>query len=642
MKTNILFDGPLPPRTPPGRFAPLAESAFRALGLTCAATQREVFDAASSLRLALKVGVEKRFAADLGWLAPVARAESDLRDALGRLSDPAGRARERLFWFHSPVEAAPPASVAELAAAAGGLLAGEAGEGAAGEGRRGAVRHDAALLLLAGLHRLDPTLAETEVWGRAFRLWREVCEDESFWSRLVAADLKGGFEPAVNFGEVAALRSEVPRLVSSAVAERAKSAAVGLRVAEAGRAFSLLRAASLPAQLLAEYEGDVVGPFEDRCEERCLEAFSLVEYFNRADAEVSRRLFFGKALARVEGGLKPALRDLLEVGGAESPGVRRAFADASRRIRRLAEGYDDLQGEARTAAALHELASAIAPPGSPEAEEAAARDAAADGRKAAANLSDEAGAGAWAGGARHFAAGALAALRRERPEWLEKESLAQSRQGQSAGWLATLLFYSAVVASCFLCQWMGFIKSGPGRRAPQPVDLIRNYNFSVVSPTVAPPDFKPLRLAPRVSAAQLRGLIESRAAVVVDVRSRAEYDAGRLPGAVWMPEGEVRKRYRSVQRGGRRVVFYCDCPGDEEAERVAREVWIRAGANVAVLEGGYQAWLAEEGASKTLPGPRSVKGDPRPAETVVEPPRVLTPRAPAGRTPPAGSATPGQ
>ena len=89
-------------KPPVGLFEPAARDAFRVLGLGAGAAQGEVFDAASSLRLALKVGVRKRFEGDAAWLGEVARKESDVRDAVGRLSEPVQRARERLYWFHLP------------------------------------------------------------------------------------------------------------------------------------------------------------------------------------------------------------------------------------------------------------------------------------------------------------------------------------------------------------------------------------------------------------------------------------------------------------------------------------------------------------------------------------------------------------
>src|SRR5215207_7201633 len=89
-------------KPPVGSFEPAARGAFRVLGLGAGVAQGEVFDAAASLRLALKVGVRKAFEGDAAWLGEVARKESDVRDAVGRLSEPVQRARERLYWLHLP------------------------------------------------------------------------------------------------------------------------------------------------------------------------------------------------------------------------------------------------------------------------------------------------------------------------------------------------------------------------------------------------------------------------------------------------------------------------------------------------------------------------------------------------------------
>ncbi|MDT7809215.1 MAG: hypothetical protein QOJ70_3028 [Acidobacteriota bacterium] len=229
-----------------GRFEPVERSAFRTLGLAATATQGEVFDAASRVRLALKLGVRKTFDADAAWLGTIERGESEVRDSIGRLSEPAQRARERLFWFHgrAPMRRAP--NVAELMRAVDALLSGEPVESGNGSGAQetDAALHDAALLALAGLVRLDPALRDLDAWARTFDLWQRVFECEEFWSRLVAADLKGDYEQSVTFGKVAELRMSAPRIVSAHVASRARDAAMREDLRACLRAFRLLRGAS--------------------------------------------------------------------------------------------------------------------------------------------------------------------------------------------------------------------------------------------------------------------------------------------------------------------------------------------------------------------------------------------------------------
>ncbi|MBC7933153.1 MAG: hypothetical protein H7Z38_21530 [Rubrivivax sp.] len=336
---------------PAGRsFEPLAQSAFRTLGLAATASQREVFDASSSVRLALRLGVQKTFEGDLPWLAPVSRTESDVRAALGRLAEPSGRAFERLFWFHTALNPRPASSVAELRAAVDALLSDDSP----------AARHDAALLMLAGLLRLDPVHEEADAWAWALKLWRETVEREEFWSQFVAADLSGEFEQSVTFGEVRRLRLRTPRLASAPVAEGAKNATLRGDLHSCARAFLLLRGGGLPAALLEEYERDILGPAEDRLEQVCNAAFSssaLAAGFGESAA--SR---YNIVWSNFESAVKPQLRDFVEMGGAESHYVRRALEHASDKLRELADRYRSMGLHQQSAMLLLE-ARALAPDG---------------------------------------------------------------------------------------------------------------------------------------------------------------------------------------------------------------------------------------------------------------------------------------
>jgi hypothetical protein len=336
------------------RFQPLAHSAFRTLGLSASVSQAEVFDAASSVRLALKLGVNKTFDTDLPWLEPVSRAEADVRDASGRLSDPTRRAFERLFWFHGRVTSPPVTSAAELLRAVEGLLFRDSP----------AACHDAALLALAGLLRLDPALRETEAWAHALRLWRQTIEREEFWSLLVAADLKGEFEQLVTFGEVGELRARAPRLVSAPVAERAKDAIVREDLRMCSRALVVLRGAGLPGALLSEYEHDILGPLEDRIESSCGSAFVWVKlYSDGAQSSGRRRNVYNEAWRKFKNQLCPMLSDFLKLAGAHSHAARRVFEHAAENLYELSNAYDQ-NGQRAQSLFVCLKARALAPNGS--------------------------------------------------------------------------------------------------------------------------------------------------------------------------------------------------------------------------------------------------------------------------------------
>jgi hypothetical protein len=338
-------------RPPLGQFEPAARDAFRVLGLGAWASQAEVFDAASSLRLALKVGARKTFEGDAAWLGGVARKESDVRDAVGRLSEPVQRARERLYWFQHPAAPTTVSTVAEVTAAVEELLkqvpvrpfdAGDAGSGRlADEGA--AALHDAALLALAGVARLDPTLRETEAWARAFGLWRRLFGCEEFWSLLVALDLKGDYEQPVTFGEVSELRRAAPRAVYAHAAGRARDSVARGELREAARALELLRGAGPPPALLREYEEETVGPAEDKLTEELDTAFVWVggAGFDLKPA-AERRNYCNGAWRRFEL-VRPRLLDFARLAGVESFYARRVFEHAASKLLKLAASFQEAQ-----------------------------------------------------------------------------------------------------------------------------------------------------------------------------------------------------------------------------------------------------------------------------------------------------------
>ena len=347
-----------------GSFGPAGRSAFRVLGLSATASQREVFDAAAAVRLALKLGVRKTFEGDLAWLGEVARGETEVRDAVGRLSEPAQRARERLFWFHGRLLTRQPSTVAELMRTVDSVLHDAAGaRGASGDGRgaegSAATLHDAALLALAGLAYLDPLLNEEGAWARALGLWASLCEGDEFWSLLVAADLKGEYEPAVTFAEAASLRAEAPRLISQYVAERARDAAQREDLRAALRAFRVLRGARLPRALSQEYERETFGPLEDSLTAKIDEAVYVPAYvtFGAILRNHSNKAWRRFCL------LQPSLALFVELAGADSYAVRRVFEHASAKLLRLAESFETA-GCYRESVYVCRMARALAPPGS--------------------------------------------------------------------------------------------------------------------------------------------------------------------------------------------------------------------------------------------------------------------------------------
>jgi hypothetical protein len=475
-------------------FEPLARSAFRALGVAARASQREVADAASSVRLALKLGVRKSFDSDLAWLGHVAREESDVRDAVGRLSEPAQRAFERLYWFDEPpAVAARVSNVEELERAVREIESTYTSEGASDSHAVSrdecATLHDAALLALAGLTRLDPLTLERGAWGRAFELWRRVFESEEFWARLVASDLRGDFEQLVTYAEVRELRASAPRVVTRRLAERARDAALRTDAGECGRLLSLLRGAGLPRPLVEEYESECLGPLEDTLTEKIDAAFawlSLVSSGGRGAATVRN---YSNAAWRRFRVVMPQLTEFASAAGASHYAARRVLEHAASKLLKLSECFDSA-GRHEESLFVALKAHALAPPGGEALAEAEARLRALDADEVIRVEAEDEYADA---------------LARELSDTREPEKLFKddpvgdktldSIFNSPASWneprrntfWPALLVCLGFAFTCFALQFFGVVKTGPARRYPSgfpmpaytPFQMNLNYNYNL-------------------------------------------------------------------------------------------------------------------------------------------------------------------
>lgn len=62
-----------------------------------------------------------------------------------------------------------------------------------------------------------------------------------------------------------------------------------------------------------------------------------------------------------------------------------------------------------------------------------------------------------------------------------------------------------------------------------------------------------------VTLLELRKLVRAGEVTVIDVRPREEYEAGHIPGAVSVPVGELKRRFKELPRR-REVIAYCRGP----------------------------------------------------------------------------------
>lgn len=99
---------------------------------------------------------------------------------------------------------------------------------------------------------------------------------------------------------------------------------------------------------------------------------------------------------------------------------------------------------------------------------------------------------------------------------------------------------------------------------------------------------------PEIDVTQARELM-SGGATFVDVRAPSDYYAGRVPGASWLHDGNVREFIRDADKT-QPVVVYC-YRGNSSKGGVAH--LLESGfKDVKSLSGGFEAWTAESGPSE--------------------------------------------
>ena len=92
---------------------------------------------------------------------------------------------------------------------------------------------------------------------------------------------------------------------------------------------------------------------------------------------------------------------------------------------------------------------------------------------------------------------------------------------------------------------------------------------------------------PAVSTLQATQLINSRNAVVIDVRTPEEFASGSLPGARNVPVDKFDQKMRDIKKDKPLIVV---CASGSRAGRAATQLRASGCAEVYVLAGGISAW----------------------------------------------------
>jgi rhodanese-related sulfurtransferase len=134
------------------------------------------------------------------------------------------------------------------------------------------------------------------------------------------------------------------------------------------------------------------------------------------------------------------------------------------------------------------------------------------------------------------------------------------------------------------------------RRHAQPAQPRRHQSAVTTIPAAPPADAArhfAARLAYETDAADVGAAVAAGDLdfVLVDVRSRAAYAAGHIPGAISLPHGEVDAATAAELPAGL-VVVYCWGPGCNAAQHGGRKL-AAAGRQVKEMLGGWEYYVRE-------------------------------------------------
>jgi rhodanese-related sulfurtransferase len=121
-----------------------------------------------------------------------------------------------------------------------------------------------------------------------------------------------------------------------------------------------------------------------------------------------------------------------------------------------------------------------------------------------------------------------------------------------------------------------------------------------------------LRMA-RIGVEELDAMLQQgERPLIVDVRSPASQQHGRIPGAVWIDHKTLDSSVRQsglAQGQAAEVIVYCACPNEASAAVVAKKL-MRAGfKRVRPLSGGIEAWT-QRGYAVEMPAAPSAPAVP--------------------------------
>jgi rhodanese-related sulfurtransferase len=138
----------------------------------------------------------------------------------------------------------------------------------------------------------------------------------------------------------------------------------------------------------------------------------------------------------------------------------------------------------------------------------------------------------------------------------------------------------------------GAISARPAPRNSQPSGAAKSSNAATAKEKLPDPD------VPRITAQEVEQRIKTQGdVVIVDTDDSVTYGAEHIKGAVniyYDPTQDVTNADQTLQAlpGNKLIVFYCNCPHEEDSAPMVKEMWELGYAKdkVKALEGGLTRW----------------------------------------------------
>jgi rhodanese-related sulfurtransferase len=170
--------------------------------------------------------------------------------------------------------------------------------------------------------------------------------------------------------------------------------------------------------------------------------------------------------------------------------------------------------------------------------------------------------------------------------------MAKQKRGNN-NWIGGYVLGVVSVALIFYVVWQI-----SGREAPQQAAAPTGATAPVAPPPGAPPDDHDhaaleaeIAKTPRITAEELKALLDKDEAIVIDVRNVEDFVDGHIPGALQIPlsfvEGEIPWFPRD-----KKIVTYCTCPAEETSGHAVLILQRGGLTNAAALVGGLDTWRA--------------------------------------------------